>query len=114
MSSARDEILARVRSALGREEIDRHTRERLDRRLADPPYHERPAVDADLVGAFESKLTAVQGGFRRAGHDGVMDAIGGCLEAHDVGRKLIAAPALESLAWPDDWHLRRLARRACP
>ncbi len=105
MSSARDEILARVRSALGREEPDRHTRESLDRRLADPPHHDRPAVDDDLVRAFESKLTAVQGGFRRAGNGGVMDAIAGCLEAHGVERKLIAAPALETLAWPGDWNV---------
>lgn len=101
-SSARDEVLARVRSALGREGIDRDTRERLDRRLADPPRHDRPAVDADLVRVFESKLTAVQGMLRRTSDDGVMDAVADCLEAHGAERRLIAAPALQGLAWPAD------------
>lgn len=103
MSSARDEILARVRAALGRDGLDRNTRERLDRRLADPPLHDRPAVDPDLVGSFESRLTAVQGVFRATGHDGVMDAIAACLDEHGVERKLIAAPAIEHLPWPSDW-----------
>lgn len=103
MSSARDEMLARIRAALGREAVDRDTRGRLDRRLSDPPMHERPGVDADLVKSFETKLTAVQGAFKTTSGDGVMDAIAVCLDEHGVDRTLIAAPALEELPWPTDW-----------
>ena len=103
MSSARDEILGRIRSALGRDAVDRDTRERLDRRLVDPPRHDRPAVIPDLVQAFESKLTAVQGVFETTDDEGVMDAVAARLDAHGVDRRLIAAPALAHLPWPADW-----------
>lgn len=103
MSSARDEIFGRIRSALGRDAVDHETRERLDRRLTNPPLHDRPAVGPDLVGSFESKLSAVQGVLERSDNDGVMDAIAGRLDAHGVPRRLIAAPALADLPWPADW-----------
>jgi len=103
MSSARDEILRRIRAGLGREEVDPASRERLDARIGDPPRHRRPKVDPDLARSFEAGLTAVQGTVTRTGPDGVMDAIGACLDRHGCGRRLIAAPALQHLSWPGDW-----------
>jgi L-lactate dehydrogenase complex protein LldG len=104
MSRARDEILARIRAALGRDGVDPATRERLDRGLAGPPVHDRPAVGDDLLRSFESKLTAVQGVIRITGPAGVMDAIAQCLDDHGGERTLIAAPALEKkLSWPAGW-----------
>lgn len=103
MSPARDEILSRIRSALGRDTVDHDTRERLDWRLARPPSHDRPHVDGDLARAFEAKLTAVQGTFHRAAQDDVMDAVAARLDVHGVGRTVIAAPALENLPWPAGW-----------
>ncbi len=105
MTSARDEILARVRSALGREDVDRATRDRLERRLTNPPAHARPAVDSDLLRSFETRLTAVQGVFRWTTNESVMDAIAACLEERGIERSLIAAPALEDLPWPGDWNV---------
>lgn len=105
MSSARDEILARVRAALGRDGVDRDTRDRLDHRTANPPAHPRPAVDPELARSFEAKLTAVQGRFRTTVEDQIMSSIAACLEEHGVERELIAAPALQDLSWPDDWRV---------
>lgn len=103
MSAAREDILARVRAALGRESVKSGIRDELDRRLAHPPAYERPGVDDDLVRSFESRLTAVQGGFHRTGEAGLMASIGECLDAHGLDRTVVAAPALEDLAWPDEW-----------
>jgi len=103
MSAARDEILGRVRRALGRDELNSRVRAELDKRLSNPPVHPRPSVDDDLVACFESKLTAVQGVFKNVGEGGVMDSIAACLDEHRVERRLIAAPALRDLPWPADW-----------
>lgn len=103
MSSARDDILSRVRLALGREKLPAATRARLDRRLSAPPVHDRPDFGEDWVGSFRSSLTAVQGGFHTASPDTVMDTIAARLDDHGLERTLIAAPALKDLAWPSDW-----------
>lgn len=105
MSSARDDILARVRTALGRGKLAGATRAELERRLAHPPANERPEIGEDLVKAFEAGLTAVQGGFRKAGGDEVMDAIAACLDHRGLERTLIAAPALKGLSWPAQWRV---------
>jgi L-lactate utilization protein LutC len=103
MSSAREEILDRIRAALGRGGLDSRTRESLELRVNEPPRHERPAVPDDPVASFEARLTAVQGVFRRSDRDGVMDAVAACLDDHGVERRFVAAPALEGLSWPDGW-----------
>ena len=59
MISARDEILARVAEAVGREEIDPETEARLTERLHHPPVQLRPQWDDDPVERFVSKLRAV-------------------------------------------------------
>lgn len=105
MSSARDDILARVRNALGREKPAAATRAELDRRLKEPPVYDRPDLGDDLAGSFEAALTAVQGGFRTAGEDQVMDALAACLDHRKLDRTLIAAPALRDLDWPADWQV---------
>lgn len=105
MSEAREEILARIRSALGRERVNEGTRELLERRISHPPGHDRPAVDPDLVRSFESKLVAVQGELRFAREDGVMEAIASRLEERGLDHTLIAAPALEDLPWPSEWNV---------
>lgn len=105
MSTARDEILGRIRSALGRERLESKVRADLDERLTHPPSFERPPVDEDLVRSFESGLTAVQGRFRRVEEARVIDAIGDCLSDLGVERKIMAAPALAHLPWPEDWNV---------
>ncbi len=59
MTSARDEILARVAEAVGREGIDPKTEARLTERLHHPPVQLRPQWDDDPVERFVSKLRAV-------------------------------------------------------
>jgi len=103
MSNARDDIIARVRTALGRDKLPVDTRRKLDRRLSKPPDHPKPVVEGDPAVAFESALTAVQGGFCSCRSSDVMDTIAACLDHRGLDRTLIAAPALEGLAWPADW-----------
>jgi len=104
VSKPRDEILFRIRAGLGRAGSDRRMREDIADRLARrPPRHDRPAVPGDLARSFESCLTAVRGGFRRTGADAVMQAIGDCLDEHELPPELMAAPALEALTWPEGW-----------
>lgn len=111
MSSARDEILSRVRAALGRGHLSDETRAGLDRRLAEPPVYRRPAVADDLVAAFESRLTAVEGGFRTTTGGRVMEAVAACLDDRGLDRTIVAAPALEHLPWPQEWSVRFGASR---
>ena len=103
MSTARDDILARIRSALGRESLDDGIRAGLDERLVHPPSYERPPVDDDLVHSFETRLKAVHGGLRKTGEQALMKTIGDCLDEHGLGRTLVAAPDLKDLPWPRDW-----------
>lgn len=105
MSSSREEILGRIRSALGRNKLDEEIQAGLEKRLAQPPSHPRPALDKDLVKLFEVKLKAVQGGFRKTREDEVVEAVAACLEEQGMQRTLIAAPVLEKLAWPEDWNV---------
>lgn len=105
MSSARDEILGRIRAALGRQKLPPDTRAALDRRVARPPAYDLPDVGDDLVGSFESSLTAVHGGFHATSPDGLMDTIAACLDKHDLDRTLIAAPSLRDLEWPEAWQV---------
>lgn len=105
MSSARDEILGRIRAALGRDGVDSKTSGDLDARLREPPAYDRPPVDQDMVGSFESRLTAVQGGFTKTTEDRLMNTIGECLDGHGLERTLIASPALKDLPWPNDWQV---------
>lgn len=105
MSSARDDILARIRAALGRDKVDRQTKTSLERRLAKPPSHPRPALADDPVKSFEARLKAVQGGFRTVDEAGVMEAIAACLDEREMLHDVIAAPALKDLPWPEDWNV---------
>ena len=106
MSTARDDILGRIRSALGREKLESKIRADLDERLQRPLSScERPPVDDDLVRAFESGLTSVHGGFRRVEEARLMEAVGECLAEIGAERRIIAAPALEDLPWPKDWNV---------
>lgn len=105
MSASRDEILARVRTALGREKLDERTRAGLEERISNPPSHPRPPLDKEPVKSFEARLKAVHGVFRTTGGSQVIDAIAACLKEHDMPRALIAAPALDDLSWPEDWNV---------
>lgn len=103
MSTARDEILGRIRSALGRNKLQSRIRADLDERLQQPPSYERPPVEEDLIRAFESRLASVHGGFHKVEQARLMEAIGECLAELGAERRVIAAPALEDLPWPEDW-----------
>ncbi|MBS1270337.1 MAG: hypothetical protein MAG794_01292 [Gammaproteobacteria bacterium] len=105
MTSAREDILDRVRTALGRDRISSDTRTKLDRRLSDPPSYERPGLGEDRVHLFATRLTAVRGGFRKTDSGHVMESIADCLDRHGLERAIIAAPALEHLSWPADWNV---------
>lgn len=105
MSSARDEIFARIRAALGRDKMDLQTKTSLEERLANPPTHPRPALANDLVKSFEDKLKAVQGGFRTVDEAGVIEAIAACLDEREMQHVVIAAPALKHLPWRNDWNV---------
>lgn len=112
MSEAREEILQRIRQSLGRPGIDDSERATLEHRFHSPPISLRPDFDTDLVTRFAEKLAAVAGTLDRVhDEDRMFEALAAHLQGQGVEKRLVAAPALQDLAWPAEWEVRFGATR---
>lgn len=105
MTSAREEILARIRKSLGRESVLQTDRVALAERIARPPIHLQPTIDTNKVQLFAKKLQAVHAGFQSVGREQIMDAISRCLEKYQLSAEFKAAPELRDLSWPQEWQV---------
>ena len=115
MTSARDEILARVAEAVGREEIDPETEARLTERLHHPPVQLRPQWDDDPVERFVSKLRAVAATVDVVNTAAdVAKSIASFLRENELPSAVTLAPddRLNAYPWPDDLENTRRNARA--
>ncbi len=104
--SARDNILARISSALGRSGATPDTRAELERRMAAPPSGPRPAIEDDHIGRFIAKAetNGLTVGYLAA-LQFLVPATAGLLFEKDIEADISVAPALADLGWPKDWHV---------
>lgn len=109
--SARDAILANIRSSLRRTgPLTDSVRSTLDERIARPRANLQPAVEGDLAERFVARLTAVSGIVTRlASLDAVPDAVAAHLEKFSLPDELVMAPdpALDAIPWPNTIGIRR-------
>jgi len=102
MSGARDKVLNRVRQSLERGPLDVETRTRLDERLGTPPAHSRIGFVEDSVERFVAKAqTQAATVTRVASADDIPNAVADYLKSHNLAARFAAAPALQSMSWPD-------------
>ena len=113
MTSARDEILARVGKAIGREEIDPETEARLAKRLRHLPDQIRPQWGDDPIERFISKLRAVAATVDVVETDAdVATSVSTFLQKNDMPLAVAMAPdsRLDSFPLPDDLKISRHGR----
>jgi L-lactate dehydrogenase complex protein LldG len=102
MTQAREQILADIRKALGRDTLPEALCGELEERLTNPPRQTRPSFSEALIPRFVNKLSAAAGTVERVNaRDAVPAAVTAYLESKGLPKRLAVAPALTSLAWPD-------------
>ncbi|WP_139247743.1 LUD domain-containing protein [Hyphomicrobium sp. CS1GBMeth3] len=104
--SRRDDMLARIRDALGRPQRSEETVTELEHRLNQPPAGPRPRLDDDRLGQFvakaEANLITVE---RIASLQMLVPSVQALLPQSSEPPDISVAPALEHLGWPSDWHI---------
>lgn len=112
MSAAREKVIARIRSALGRGEPNDVQTAELDERMARHSRHVEPAFDEPLQQRFRQKLEAAEASF--AALDtlaGVGPEIERYLEAADLEKRLVTSgdKLLAAIEWPSSIDARQWA-----
>ena len=110
MTSARDEILARVGKAIGREEIDPETEACLAKRLRHLPDQIRPQWGDDPIERFISKLRAVAATVNVVETDAdVATSVSTFLQKNEMPLAVAMAPdsRLDCFPLPDDLKISR-------
>ncbi len=104
MSSAREQVLGRIRRALRRSEpLTPGLAGGLEQRLQHPPSHIRPAIEGDLAARFTSQLELAGASVARVEHPShAPAAIQDYLECHQLPARLVVTgdPLIASLDWP--------------
>jgi len=104
--AARDEVLARVRKALGRSAPDVAARERAQACIAAHAQGPRPAMPADLVGRFLERATDMASTVERIARlDDVPVAVARYLDALALPPALAQQKSHEGVCWPELAHL---------
>jgi L-lactate dehydrogenase complex protein LldG len=106
--AARDEVLARVRKALGRGAPDALARARAEAYIAAHAQGPRPAMPADLVGRFLARATDMASTVERIARlDEVPPAVAHYLDALALPPALASQKSHEGVCWPElaglDW-----------
>ncbi len=107
MSTARQEILGAIRSALGRGSLDNASENTLD---AITPDHLRPAFEDDLIERFIAKFESRAGTVVRVPD---LNSVPKAVEAHreqwSLPRRAAVGAALSPLKWSPDWEVHHNA-----
>ena len=107
MSTARQEILGAIRSALGRGPLDDANRAKLD---AVEHAHIRPAFEGDLVERFVRKFESRAGTVSRVAR---LADVPKAVEDHraqwNLPRRAAVGAALRELKWPAGWEIHHNA-----
>ena len=106
--AARDEVLARVRKALGRSAPDPAARERAQAYMAARAQGPRPRMPADLVGRFCERATDMASTVERVARlEDVPPAVARYLDALALPPALASQKSHEGVCWPElaglDW-----------
>ena len=103
MSAAREQVLARIRAALGRGELDPERTAELRDRIARHPRHIEPAFDETPRQRFRQKLEAAEASFAELDTlDAVATEIERYLEAHGAEKRVATSrdELLRAIDWP--------------
>lgn len=104
--SRRDDMLARIREAVGGNRRSEEDLAQLEKRLTQPSAAPRPRVGDDRLGQFiakaEANLITVE---RIASLQMLVPAVHALLSQTSAPPDISVAPALEHLGWPADWHV---------
>ena len=107
MTTAREEILGAIRSALGRGPLDDAAHLRLD---AIEPSHTRPAFEDDLVERFVRKFESRAGTVTRVARlSDVPKAVEAHREKWNLPKRAAVGAALRMLKWPTGWEIHHEA-----
>lgn len=103
--SGRDEVLARIRAAIGRRPTEEEARA-LEQRMQNPPVGPRPGVGGERAAQFiakaEANLFTVE---RIASLEMLAPAVQRRLPQTSKRPDISVAPALAHLGWPGDWRI---------
>lgn len=101
---ARDEVLARIRAALGNPQRPGDALETLEERIRAPAARPRPVLPDDRLGHFVAKAQANLFTIERlASLQLLVPAVGALMSRTAVAGNISVAPALAHLGWPADW-----------
>jgi L-lactate dehydrogenase complex protein LldG len=119
MSAARETVLGRVRSALGRAGSDSEARARAESYLAEQTQGPRPAMPADLVGRFMARARDMESTLERVADLAEIPArVARYLDALELPAALAAQKSHAGVCWPEfaslDWKGAGLSIEARP
>jgi len=119
MSAAREAVLGRVRSALGRDGTDSAARARVEAYLAAHAQGPRPAMPVDLVDRFMSRARDMESTLERVNDASEIPAcVARYLDSLELAPALAAQKSHEGVCWPEfasvDWSGAGLAIEARP
>jgi L-lactate dehydrogenase complex protein LldG len=119
MSNARETVLGRVRSALGRDGADSEARARAETYLAARAQGPRPALPADLVGRFVSRARDMESTLERVADALEIPArVARYLDSLQLAPALAAQKSHAGVCWPEfaslDWAGAGLSIEARP
>lgn len=101
--SSREKILGKIRNALGRNALNAEQISVLEQRLAAPPVHEQPQVNADLVQQFTQKLQKVGASFSDVAEDSLIPfALIALLKEWGLALQVVIDPHLQTLPWTNE------------
>ena len=103
MTGARDQILHKIRKTLARAESGETAERELAARLSESPLHTQPVISEELVDRFLQKLECAAASYARVHQlSRAPEAVQDFLDAWQLERSVIVAPALGDLPWPQD------------
>lgn len=101
--SSREQILGKIRKSLGRGVLSAEQISVLEARLATPPLHEQPQVNADLALQFTQKLLKVGASFSEVENASLIPfALIALLKAWELPLQVVIDAHLQALPWTND------------
>lgn len=101
MSGAREAVLAGIRRALHRGELDPSAKSAIDERLSQPRPNLLPSADGDLAERFIARASALSATIARvAALEGVPAEVAAYLAKSKLSTRLVVAAPLAGLPWP--------------
>ena len=101
--SSREQILGKIRKSLGRGALSAEQITVLEARLATPPLHEQPQVNADLVQQFTQKLQKVGASFSEVENESLIPCVLiALLKKWELPLQVVIDAHLQALPWTSE------------